>query len=681
MRRAGGEIERLDNELALRSREESALRLRLGQVLEVMSRGGVFELGFSSLGAYALERCDRSSRWAEAARCLARRVEELPELRHAMATGRLSWSMGELLARVARREDQAHWLDAAKSRTVREMRALVARSTAGLGQRGAAVVGDGSAAVDAFSGAPGAAGACLLEPAVTSRAAVGAAMDESHESGEAMCTLTCTVDQEEAWLFEATRALLEQLGEHGTDAQVEALLAEGQGSLLGALPEGALDPERWQGDDLTQQRWLAERARCREKTEAFCEGNIRAHLLAGRARGVSGEATESSVVTAAALGMASLELASSQELDAHVRTLSTALARHELKLSSLVLRFHRADGWRRLGYASATQYARERLGISHSSLEARRWLAQRLEKLPRVAEALGSGQLGVEAAMQVVRVATPATAAAWVAQARRRTIKHLREEVAAALVAVRWSGEVDCPPPVDAEITTFQGLEQAVVSGGDCPVPDAHEAPGKSASSTAAHRVRGEPTSEARRAWFVMLSSLTNWLDGGLQTSAGTESCGRAHVPSSAGRVTLRLRLSRANYIWWRGLEAQALPWLARGISWLRFLCLTLWQAWQHVFATPVAYGQIYARDRYRCTSPVCFRQDVTPHHLQFRSAGGSDDAQNITSACTWCHLQGVHGGRIRAHGMAPLIHWELGPPGSPCLIVHGRERVALSGR
>ena len=65
--------------------------------------------------------------------------------------------------------------------------------------------------------------------------------------------------------------------------------------------------------------------------------------------------------------------------------MSEALARHELELSQRVLQFHRADGWRRLGYATEGQYALERLGLSRSSLAARRALALRLERLPTVA--------------------------------------------------------------------------------------------------------------------------------------------------------------------------------------------------------------------------------------------------------------------------------------------------------
>jgi hypothetical protein len=130
-RKAGRE--RLDAQLVSFAPAEAALRLRLGQVLDVLGRGGHFELGFSSLGAYALERCDRSVRWVEAARCLARRLAHLPELRRAMtlggAFGSVSWSMDELLARVAQPQNEGPWIEMAQSRTVRETRGRSRRSS------------------------------------------------------------------------------------------------------------------------------------------------------------------------------------------------------------------------------------------------------------------------------------------------------------------------------------------------------------------------------------------------------------------------------------------------------------------------------------------------------------------------------------------------------------------------
>ena len=451
--------------------------------------------------------------------------------------------------------------------------------------------------------------------------------------------------------------------------ECEALLAEAQGSLLAMSSARGFDLERLSGHDADRKRWLERLEGWRAQAEVVCEHN--GWLRASRERAVELDLGPGSAALEAALeavlGMASLEQWRAQELDAYLRALARALARHELELSRLVLQFHRARGWQRLGYASETQYARERLGASRSALLSRRALALRLEKLPAIAAALGAGQIGVEAALQVVRVATTSTEAAWLARARARTVKHLREEVAAALVAVRSSGERDCPPPVGDELAAFQALEQAVVSG-----QLFRKRPGAPSVRLA------EPTSEGRRAWFVMLSSLAAWLDGqcngglwnGVQTSA-------SHAAASAGRVTLRLYMSHANRLWWYQLEALARRWLPRGVSWLRFLCLTLWQAWQHLLGASVAYGHIYIRDRYRCTSPVCNRRDVTPHHIRFRSAGGSDEDDNLTSPCTWCHLFGVHGGRIRARGTAGEIHWEFGAPSSPCLVVHGRERAA----
>jgi len=732
-------LTKLDAALASHSRDEAALRLRLGQALEASSHGACFELGFSSLSGYALERCDRSVRWVEAARCLARRVEGLPGVRQAIASGGVSWSMAALIAGVARPEDEAGWLEAAQSRTVRQMRVLVAQAVAAR-DAGCPPVAHAASAVAAAAPEavandvpPSQAGgcgdaprcdhalgsACADEPArwndeVPPQTRAG---DCTHapewdcapgaEHGEETRTLTCTVTQEDAWLFEATRLLLGQLGVHGSEALSEALLAEGQGTLLGSLPEGALALDPLEDSEAVQQRWERRLVHWRVEAEASCEGRFCGSLWSPArggshaSAGDSGHPGGSAVAAAAAQGMASLKELGGAALDGHVRDLSRALARHELEVSRLVLRFYRANGWRRLGYATEGQYARERLGMSLSALRARRTLALRLQALPRVAEALGAGHLGVEAALQVVRIATAHTEAAWVERARRRTIKHLREEVGAALVAVRCSGELDCPPPEHAELLAFHELEQVVVSGravrgagrAETTVP---KPCGQTMSSPDRRRLT-EPTSEERRAWFVMLRSLASWLESGLQMSAAPSGVPVPAAPTdrrvggagartiggssgrgaTAGRVALRLRMSRSTFTWWRQLERQAQCWLPAGMSWLRFLCLSLWQAWQHLLGAEVAYAAIYARDRYRCTSPVCSRRDVTPHHIVFRSSGGSDDPANIGSLCLWCHLYGVHGGRIRASGTAEHIRWELGAAGSLCLVVDGRERLA----
>ncbi|HEU4577790.1 MAG TPA: HNH endonuclease signature motif containing protein [Polyangiaceae bacterium] len=551
-------------------------------------KGYQFALGFSSLAAYGLERCERGARWVEVSCCVARRLERLPRLRRALALGSVSWSVAELLARVALPEDEVEWLSLARRRTVRELRLDVAKHRPEL--------------------------------------------EVLTEEKESKCWLTFTLDREEAWLLEATRALMARLGVGVAEEQVEALLAEAHTALLAA----GTDLESFEAADQAQQRWREQLERWRDEAEARCEARVRDWVQAR-------EASMSVVALQAAQGCASLDGLQSRELDAEVRAISAALAGRELRLARLLLSFHRADGWLQMGFATEAQYARERLGMCRSSLMARRALALRLEGLSRVEDALGRAEIGVEAALQLVRIATRATEEAWLDRARHRTVKHLREEVAAALVAVRISGERDCLPPNAEELDGFQELERAVLRG---------------------HAVAGSCPTDARGPWRTMLSSLQAWFAGGIQVSAGST--------RSAGRVLVRLRVSCALRDWWCALAACAHARLARGVSWVRFLCLTFWRAWGHMVGVNVAYGQVYLRDRCRCSSPVCSRRDVTPHHVVFRSLGGSDDDENVTSLCTWCHLFGVHGGRIRASGRAPKIVWELG-----CLRVEGRERSA----
>jgi hypothetical protein len=218
-----------------------------------------------------------------------------------------------------------------------------------------------------------------------------------------------------------------------------------------------------------------------------------------------------------------------------------------------------------LHYATEAQYARERLGLSRSSLVARRALAARLEAMPTLTEALGSAKIGVEAALQLVRIVTVRTEQAWVQRAQRRTVKHLRKEVAAALVAVRHSGETDCPPPEEAELEAFAELESAVLSGRICQ---------PSAPAVLRRHVLA-PEGPERRAWQRMLASLATFLgSGGIQMSANAPR-------SRVGRVVSKLRVARSTFRWWRGLEAQARRFLS-GMSRLRFLCLCIWHAWRH---------------------------------------------------------------------------------------------------
>jgi hypothetical protein len=284
----------------------------------------------------------------------------------------------------------------------------------------------------------------------------------------------------------------------------------------------------------------------------------------------------------------------------------------EVELARAALAFRCADGWRRLRYASFTQYATERLGVGVSSLKAKVALARRLHEPVR--NALEAGQIGYVAALALARVATPETAVAWVERARARTVKHLRQEVDVAAMLGQAA------PPSDAQVRHVQQLETRILQG---------------------DRTAMEPEG---------------------QTSAGPPVC-------------LRLRVTRDTARALRCFESVVGPRL--GVSLMRFLCDRLWDAWKHVCQHDEKWAHIYARDRYECSSPVCSRHDVTPHHIRFVGRGGSDDDENLAGLCLWCHLEGIHGGRIELTGTADAPVWTLGR--EHALRVEGRQLLESS--
>ncbi len=552
-----GEVVRLDARLTKLVRGESQTRLVLGELLEFLAqRGGHHELGFSSLGAYARERCGRSARWAGESRLLAQRVAKLPQLRAALAGGAVGWCMAELVARHATAKTDTALTELALRSTVREMRALL-------------VTKPDSSEVDKPS----------------SERVQRADLD--------MVTLGMTLGAADAWLWQWTRRFAEHaFGERTTEGFVHALLSESYSSLSHVLPANDLEAfEQSEREADAVARWRQQLDAWREESEERCEENFHARGPGGKQAAVVFELPRSL-----------------RALDARIGQLSRELSQREVELGRAARAFHEAEGWRRLGYATESQYVRERLGISPSSFKAKIALARRW--CPRVRGALGAGEIGYEAALLISRVATAETAGAWIERARARTVKHLEEDVRAAELS-RGVGGRAVPPPEET-LREIRELESHVLSG---------------------------------------------------DRDAVLEAQGQMSAALGAGPASVRvdLRVARDTARFWRALAGVMHKHLSRCTSFVRFLCDQFWKAWRHLTVRSEKYAHIYARDRYTCSSPVCSRHDVTPHHVQFRSQGGSDEDDNVIALCTWCHLEGVHGRRLAVSGSAGGLKWELG--------------------
>src|SRR6185503_8607326 len=227
---------RLDSELARLARGAQALRLAVGALLDALSSsGGHHELGFSSLEAYARERCERTGRWAADTRALARKLESLPKIRDALRSGTIGWSTAELLARHVTAESEREWLERARTVTVRKLRALLAK---------------------AYGGA--------------------ASDDDAEDEGDRTRELTVRATQEDSWAFECARKVAEAVaGPLSSDRLVEVLLAEGYSTLFELVPESERSRlcdlealERDASDESDRHAlWCSERRRWRNEAE------------------------------------------------------------------------------------------------------------------------------------------------------------------------------------------------------------------------------------------------------------------------------------------------------------------------------------------------------------------------------------------------------------------------------
>jgi hypothetical protein len=397
----------------------------------------------------------------------------------------------------------------------------------------------------------------------------------------------------------------------GLEGTIDALLAEGATALFDSVPGALIEP--YGETSLSTQRRAREEELERHRTaaEACCEDVVLRRRVSSNeiSREGASATTSSTSEWSGSVG----------QVDTKLRHIAREFARRDLIFGEIAEDFWKADGWRRLGYATATQYAREQLGMSLSSVKAKRALTRRTRTLPRLRHALDEGELGYEAARLVGIVASNRTEAAWIVRARERTVKHLREEVEVVQMLRRLELTSDMAPPATRLMETVAAIERRVLNG-------------------------------------------ETFLDGQGQTSA-----------PATRRVTLKVRVARPTYRYFKWLESAFRKHGPRTMSFLRYLCVASIYEWQQKPRGRVAYDHIYERDRGRCTSPVCTRRDLTPHHLVRRSAGGDDSDENLASLCVWCHLAGVHGGSLKVDAPASSMTWYIGRP------VHtrvcGRER------
>jgi hypothetical protein len=585
-------------------------------------------LGFARARDYAVERAGVSPRQLQELAHVDVALAGLPRIEVALAAGRVSWTKARLLCRVATREDEALWLEAAGRLSARalarEVRAVDRRSLEG-----------GGAAVEEADARPRE--TVFLHCSASVRARWYSGRQLAQRIAGAPLPPWAYAENVAAEVLSAVG--LEVEPEAGPEPERSEVSASGRPA--GEAPGGAGRGEGAPDSAATSSRSFdavdsaAPWPRGLHAVASAVESPRSPHALDSAAPSPPGfDATHSdadtprschaapspSPATAAFLEslVAGLESADAFALDARLRRALRLEQRHWAEIGPWLLAVASERLFRALGYRGLDDYASQELGMAPSKARA----LLRLERLalmsPAFREAWREGHLSWTQANALAPLlgleASRRWHAAWIERARHVTLRRLEEDVDHALA----TGELDpaALPPLPAGLQTG-----APPTGSEAKVRLFFTAP-----------------RDVARLFRAVLATVQRRIE---------RARGR---PSSEGEA----------------LDA---------------MLEHVFEAWGRGRPVPRKY-RVFARDGWRCTVAGCTAyRNLHDHHIEYRSAGGSDDLANRTTLCVWHHLRGVHAGVIECAGRAPGgLHFALGlRPGRPPLAVYASGDFLVS--
>ena len=287
---------------------------------------------------------------------------------------------------------------------------------------------------------------------------------------------------------------------------------------------------------------------------------------------------------------------------------------------------------RQLGHASLQLYATQALGFSDNRYWLFKRLADDLERLPVLREAVATGAIGWTKARQVARVATEDNQAEWVEKAATTGRRELELAVRAATArrpaapaapldfAVAPAPVADPPTTISlradgVQLARFEALVEKArklgLAPGGADRLDLVLA-GLEALVTSTERERPRVAAPATQ---IVVQQCPDCAAAAVVTSRGEKRLAPAQVET---------------------LACDARVWRSGGPN--------------RATIPPSVRAAVLARDRHRCAAPGCRSTHfLEVHHVTPRRLGGSNRAENLTTLCSRCH------GFVHEHGGAMI--------------------------
>jgi 5-methylcytosine-specific restriction endonuclease McrA len=320
-----------------------------------------------------------------------------------------------------------------------------------------------------------------------------------------------------------------------------------------------------------------------------------------------------------------------RDVDRQLRRAARRRARLDHDDLVLIRRGIAVQVWRPLGMVSMRDYLENVFGFGPTAASERIRVAEALDAMPALDEALAAGVLPYSAVREISRIATRATEGEWVDACRGKNLRQIEE-----LLAEREAGDrPSSPRKPDVRLrdvrwkvkpgtyAKLRQVRQAIESAcGERLDEDALVDAMCDAVLTAGARA-------ADRARHQIVVNVCRACGMARQSAAGVDI---ALSPSELERAECD-----AERIDERGHVKQDIP--------------------------PATRKLVRRRDGDRCTVPGCrSAQFIDVHHIVPRAEGGGHEPENLTLLCG-AHHDAFHDRRLRIRGRAPDLMFEWTAP------------------
>ncbi len=427
----------LDGYLRRLARQEAACRHVLGRTAAAFLRlKAHHRLAFARLGDYTRERLGVSARELQSAAHVVTKLDALPAASRAFKTGVISWTHARALVDVATSENEAAWVECTRTLTVR---ALEDRIRAGTGSSGDDTPADEAPPAQPPHVIDEDGGRTLeVEPAV--RVRIGCPR-RVRALWRATVELARRMAGEPLPLWEAGEAIAAE----GLTSSAARCNASGDSrtkrfTIAGAPADGDSSTESNAGAEGQAGERVMRDAATEGRGDGTCNAAGEAHLDGAEQRSDAFGLVDWDAISAAvpqplapADDLDVPDALDAFQLDARMRATIAAMHRVHWQTGRLLRLVFDLRLYHWLGFRTAAQYVKERLGIGLRTAEMLVAVERVTWRAPQLASAYERGEISPLRALIIAPVLSATHETAWLARAREVTIRRLGDEVTWAL--------------------------------------------------------------------------------------------------------------------------------------------------------------------------------------------------------------------------------------------------------